>query len=449
MNPLNKKDPFLLFCGDILVFFLSLWITLWIRYQEFPTSEILADHTLPFAILFAVWLLVFFITGLYEKRIIVFKNRLVGTIFRAHVTNIALAIAFFYFIPYFGITPKTNLFIYLVVSSFFILLWRIYGYQILAPRQQQNAIMIASGEEMHELAREVNSRPYYNVHFTSVADIAQIDVRTLHEDLKHRIGEEKVTVLVLDFNDPRIEPLIPALYDLVFSKVVFIDMHQMYEDVFDRIPLSLLTYGWFLENISFAPMRTYDFLKRLTDIFVALIGGLVSLLFYPFVIAAIKLDDGGPIFITQQRVGKDNQPIYIYKFRSMSRNDTSLTTQKSDNKITRVGAFLRKSRIDELPQLWNVIRGDLSLIGPRPELPDGVRLYEQQIQYYGVRHLIQPGLSGWAQIYHDNHAHHAAEVESTKEKLSYDLYYLKNRSLVLDITIALKTINKLLSRSGM
>ncbi len=449
MNPLNKKDPFLLFCCDILVFFLSLWITLWIRYQEFPTNEILADHTVPFAILFAVWLLVFFITGLYEKRIIVFKSRLVGTIFRAHVTNIALAIAFFYFIPYFGITPKTNLFIYLIVSSFFILLWRIYGYQILAPRQQQNAIMIASGEEMHELAREVNSRPYYNVHFTSVADITQIDVRTLHEDLKHRIGEEKVTVLVLDFNDPRIEPLIPALYDLVFSKVVFIDMHQMYEDVFDRMPLSLLTYGWFLENISFAPMRTYDFLKRFTDIFVALIGGLISLLFYPFVIAAIKLDDGGPIFITQQRVGKDNQPIHIYKFRSMSRNDTSLTTQKSDNKITRVGAFLRKSRIDELPQLWNVIRGDLSLIGPRPELPDGVRLYEQQIPYYGVRHLIQPGLSGWAQIYHDNHAHHAAEVESTKEKLSYDLYYLKNRSLVLDITIALKTINKLLSRSGM
>lgn len=449
MSPLNKKDPFLLFCGDIVIFFVSLWLVLFIRYREIPNSIVIADHVAPFTILFIAWLLVFFIAGLYEKRSIILKNRLASTIFRAQVTNIVVAVLFFYFIPYFGITPKTNLFIYLVVSFLFVFIWRVYGYQVIAPRNRQNAILIASGDEMKELATEVNSKSYYNLCFTSVIDITTTNVIDLQHEIGKRIFSEDVSVIVVDLKNELTEPIIPALYDLIFSKVVFIDMHKIYEDVFDRIPLSLINYSWFLENISFAPTKTYDFLKRITDIFIASIGGIFSLLVYPFVIAAIKFDDGGPVFITQERIGKDNKHIFIYKFRSMSRNDTSLSTEKSDNKITRVGGFLRRSRIDELPQLWNVIKGDLSLIGPRPELPAGVKLYEQYIPYYGIRHLIPPGLSGWAQIYHDNHAHHAAEVQSTKEKLSYDLFYLKNRSFILDITIALKTINKLLSRSGM
>lgn len=124
-------------------------------------------------------------------------------------------------------------------------------------------------------------------------------------------------------------------------------------------------------------------------------------------------------------------------------------TDKGGKKIvTRFGAFLRKSRLDEFPQLWNVIRGDLSLIGPRPEIPSLVKEYEDQIPYYDIRHLIKPGLSGWAQLYHDNHPHHASDVQETKVKLSYDLYYIKNRSVLLDFKIALKTLKKLASRAG-
>jgi lipopolysaccharide/colanic/teichoic acid biosynthesis glycosyltransferase len=118
------------------------------------------------------------------------------------------------------------------------------------------------------------------------------------------------------------------------------------------------------------------------------------------------------------------------------------------NKITKVGAFLRKSRLDEIPQLWSIWRGDLSLVGPRPELPALAQIYEKEVPYYNVRHLIQPGLSGWAQLYHENHPHQGANVEETKNKLSYDLYYVKNRSLILDLEIALKTIKALLSRTG-
>jgi lipopolysaccharide/colanic/teichoic acid biosynthesis glycosyltransferase len=190
------------------------------------------------------------------------------------------------------------------------------------------------------------------------------------------------------------------------------------------------------------------FPKRVMDVVLSLPLGLVSLVFYPFVYVAIKLDDRGEIFIRQERVGKDGKNISLYKFRSMSQNITDLSV-KTENRITKVGNFLRKSRIDELPQLWNVLSGDISLIGPRPELPSGVDIYEKEIPYYNIRHLIKPGLSGWAQINQETHPHHSAHISLTKEKLTYDIYYIKNRSFWLDIKIALKTIKSLLSRTGL
>jgi len=118
------------------------------------------------------------------------------------------------------------------------------------------------------------------------------------------------------------------------------------------------------------------------------------------------------------------------------------------NYITKVGFFLRKTRLDEWPQLWNVLRGDISLVGPRPEFPEPVEYYNEEIPYYNIRHLMKPGLSGWAQLYHDNHPHHGTNVSETSTKLSYDLYYIKNRSIMLELQIALRTIKTLLSRTG-
>jgi len=139
-------------------------------------------------------------------------------------------------------------------------------------------------------------------------------------------------------------------------------------------------------------------------------------------------------------VGKNGKEIKISKFRSMS------TSEKE--KITKVGAFIRKTRIDELPQFWAVLKGDLSLIGPRPEKPDLVKLYDKEIPYYNIRHLIKPGLSGWAQICQDNPPKFEVNFEDTKTKLSYDLYYLKNKSAMLDLIIVLKTIKALILRVG-
>jgi lipopolysaccharide/colanic/teichoic acid biosynthesis glycosyltransferase len=192
----------------------------------------------------------------------------------------------------------------------------------------------------------------------------------------------------------------------------------------------------------------YDALKRLIDISLSLVLGALSLLLYPFILLGIKFDDGGPIFIFQDRIGICGKRIKTIKFRTMTRDDAGVLKDQKGNKPTKVGPFLRRTRLDELPQFWNVLRGDLSLIGPRPELPSLVAVYEREVPYYSTRHLIKPGLSGWAQLYHDNHPHHNANVDETRVKLSYDLYYIKNRSLFLDLKIILKTLKTLLSRSG-
>jgi lipopolysaccharide/colanic/teichoic acid biosynthesis glycosyltransferase len=169
---------------------------------------------------------------------------------------------------------------------------------------------------------------------------------------------------------------------------------------------------------------------------------------------AIKIDDGKEIFIKQERIGQNNNIINIIKFRTMSINDGVVEQGEKEESIsrvqhvTRVGRWLRASRIDELPQLWNVLKGDISLIGPRPELPNLVKLYEKEISFYNVRHLIKPGLSGWAQIYQKTPPKFSTDYDQTKTKLSYDLFYIKNRSFWLDIKIALKTIRELVSRRG-
>ena len=466
MSIQRRKEAFLLLFGDVLIFVLSLWLMLIVRYGELPSKELFDLHLVPFSLLFIVWILIFFIAGLYEKHTTILKHKLAPVIFNAQIVNIVLAISFFYLIPYFGITPKTNLFLYLAISIALILPWRLNGYKRFDIRKRQNALLIGSGEEMRQLKKEVNDNSRYSLTFISTIDLDDVSDLDFQEEVVRRVYADEVTVIVADLKNDKVQPILPHLYNLIFSKVRFIDMHRVYEDIFDRIPLSLVQYNWFLENISVAPKITYDIIKRIMDIVLAFVVGVMSLVLYPLIFLAIKLDDGGKLFFLQDRIGKNNKPVKIFKFRSMSEQSgdasgaersvdavASATAQEDaygteTKKITRVGKFLRRTRLDELPQLWNVVRGDLSLIGPRPEIPTLANEYEEQISYYNIRHLIKPGLSGWAQIYHDNHPHHLSDVGETKVKLSYDLFYIKNRSFVLDLKIALKTLKKLASRAG-
>lgn len=436
----NKKETVSLFLGDVVLLYFSLWLTLFLRYWNIPSEKIWNLHFWPFSIIIFVWILTFFISGLYEKHTLILKSRLPSNVFHTQIVNSFIAVLFFYFIPYFGIAPKTNLFIYLLISFSSVLLWRIYGDKILYPFQKQKGIIVGSGGEMRELLEEVNNNPRYGLQFISSIDLNKIVGMDFNNEILSRVYSEEVQIIAIDLKNEKVDPILPHLYNLIFSRVKFIDMYKIYEDLFDRVPLSLVRYNWFLENISTESRMTYDVLKRIMDIMLSLVVGIFSLIFYPFVAFLIKIDDGGSVYFEQERIGKNNRIIKVKKFRSMS--------EDGKGKITRVGKWLRKFRIDELPQLWNVLKGDMSMIGPRPEIPSLVKRYEEEIPYYNIRHLIKPGLSGWAQLYHSDPPKMDADSEKTRRKLSYDLYYIKNRSLMLDLKIALKTIKALLSRSG-
>ena len=445
MTSLNRREPIILFVGDLLAFSAALFLSLTVRYGRFPSAALLKLHLAPFATLFLLWTLVFFIAGLYEKHTLVFKGKLPVLIFNTQIANSLLAVLFFYMIPFFGITPKTVLLIHLVISFILVVVWRVVLVQYFGFRHRERAILIGAGVEMKELKDEVNGNERYNLIFISSVDLDHIDGIAFQEEIIEKVYSERVTSIVIDLKHEEAMKILPSLYNLIFSNVRFLDMHKVYEEVFDRVPLSLVGYSWFLENISFSSHTMYDTLKRAMDIAIGGILGLVSLVVYPFVIVAIKIEDKGPIFIIQDRIGQGNRKIKLLKFRSMKGSDGGVWLTEGDTRVTRVGHFLRRSRIDELPQLWNVVRGDISLIGPRPDIVDLGKKLTQELPYYTVRNLIKPGLSGWAQLKQDLPPQ---SLEETRLRLAYDLYYLKNRSFILDLTIALKTIKVLILRKG-
>jgi len=446
MATVFRPRTLILFMGDLVFFTFALWLSLLVRNTEVPTWELFELHLKPFAYLFAAWVGVYFIAGLYEGRSIILARRaLSSTLLYAQIINMSLAALFFFAVPLFGITPKTILFVYLVISFPLILVWRAMLFPRLGLSKPEKALVVGERAEVVELARVLSSSPFAPVR---IAATIHPNSGSIAGEVEQAIIKHNARYIIADFNDPRVASAFPQMYNLLSRGVRFFDALALYEQVLGRIPLSILDDRWFARNISRYAHMLYDAAKRLLDIMIGLLLSVVPLLCYPFFALIIKLQDGGPVFYRQIRMGQNNQPFEMLKFRSMSGTDHGSEVLKSKHVVTPFGKFLRVSRLDEFPQAWNVLRGDMSLVGPRPEFPALVTEYEKEIPYYGVRHLVKPGLSGWAQLYHDNHPHHGTEVEATREKLSYDLYYLKHRSITLDAIIILKTVKKLLTRSG-
>ena len=420
-----RKDAIILLLGDLLALVLALWLTLFLRSLSIPTADTFLDHLIPFSYIFGIWLLVFFIADLYRRHTSLFKSRLPGRLFNAQLANTAIAITFFYLIPYFGITPKVTLFIYLIVSFAFILIWRRFLTQHLIFGRHEKMIFLCRGKYIDEIIQELNGNRSYN-----------IEAVTGREP---DVALDQGALIVIDPYSDEADRAMGDFYRLLLSGCRFVSASNLYEELFDRIPVELIREQWFVENVSTRPKIVYDFTKRSFDFIVAAVLGILSLPLYPIIYLGTKVSDGGPVFFIDKRVGKNGRVFSIHKFRSMT---------LSGDRVTRFGLILRKTRLDELPQLWSVIKGDQSLVGPRPERPQYVAIYREEIPFYDIRHVIAPGLSGWAQIYHDNHPHFRPGKEATMEKISYDLYYVKNRSLWLDITIALKTIATILSVKG-
>ncbi|KKW35781.1 MAG: sugar transferase [Candidatus Adlerbacteria bacterium GW2011_GWA2_54_12] len=446
MTTVFRPRTLILFAGDLIFFVLALWFSLALRELMPPPSVLFFAHLVPFAFLFAAWISVFFIAGLYERSVILARRALSATLLVAQIINLVLAALFFFFVPAFGIAPKTLLVIYLIVSFLLVLLWRAALFPRLGQGEPERALLIGESPRFVDLSRALNT-----AHRSPTRVVAVLKPQeAVPERVRSAIAENGISVVIADFNHPSVARAFPGLFNLLTAGVSFFDAAGLYEEVFGRILLSQIDDRWIARNVSRYAHTLYDPVKRLMDIVIALPAALFSLVFYPFIALTIKIEDGGEVLISMPRAGEGGAIFNLYKFRSMTGNDRGMYGPGASSKlqVTRVGRFLRISRLDELPQLWNVVRGDISLIGPRPEFPPLVEEYARQIPYYNFRHLVKPGLSGWAQLYHDRHPHHEAQVEATREKFSFDLYYLKHRSLLLDATIVLKTVKKLIMHAG-
>jgi len=445
MRAHRHRDLILILLGDLVVMLIALWAAITLRNLELDRPLQLTLHLVPFGFLFSVSIITFYISGLYEPQTVVLRGKIPMLILQASLFNAFFGMGLFYFFPFVGIAPKITFLLYLVLSFVLLLLWRLYGGVALGFRRKESAILLGGGEELTRLTNAVRSASFYGLEFIKVWNLDVEPDLDFDREVAPLLKRTQVSAIALDLAHPAVGRMLPRLQQYQFEGVHFIDQSRVYEDLFDRVSLTLIGYAWILENTSSRAHFGYDLIKRLVDIILSLVLLLLSLALYPFVALAIKLEDGGPVFLFQERVGELNRLFTIVKFRSMRASDRGKWVVNNDPRITKVGKFLRVTRIDELPQLWNVLIGDLSLIGPRPELPDLVKYYNAIIPYYNVRHLVKPGLSGWAQVHHDKPPH---SVEETKEKLSYDLFYLKHRNIMLDLKIALKTIKTLLSRTG-
>jgi sugar transferase (PEP-CTERM system associated) len=269
------------------------------------------------------------------------------------------------------------------------------------------------------------------------------------DDIPQLVRDLDVDRVVVSLADARGKLSMERLLEMRMAGVEFAQLPSVYEQYTGKIAIDNLRPSWLIFSDGFAKVSESGGFKRIIDV----VGSALLLaLAQPVMVLAglaIKATSPGPVLYKQQRVGMNNRVFTIYKFRSMRADAEAATgavwaTPGRDPRVTTVGAFLRRSRIDELPQLWNVLRGDMSLVGPRPERPEFVSKLTEQIPFYGQRHAVRHGLTGWAQVRYA----YGASVEDAMEKLQYDLYYIKNRSIALDAYIIFETLKTVVTRSG-
>ena len=268
------------------------------------------------------------------------------------------------------------------------------------------------------------------------------------DDIPSVVRARDVDRVVVSLAEARGTLPMDKLLEMKLDGVTFDHLASVYEEYTGKIALENLRPSWLIFSDGFRKSRRFAALKRLSDVLLAAIGLVVAAPILLMVAALVKLTSAGPALYSQRRVGHRGRVFTVRKFRSMHVNAEAKTgpvwASRDDPRITSVGRWLRKSRLDEIPQLWNVLVGDMSFVGPRPERPEFVSELTEQIPFYGQRHIIRPGLTGWAQVRYS----YGASAEDAMQKLQYDLYYIKNMSVALDMLIILRTIKTVVLRRG-
>ena len=429
-NNLNLRQ-FLLFWGDVTCLYLSLLGTIFFGFWGKFSWIWVSLHFYPFSIMYFFWLVIFYIFGLYDLKIIKFGPFFYTKILGAILTCLALGMIFFYLTPFFGITPKTNLVLNIFIFGLLFFIWRKVFYALFSSRFLNRTVVIGEASQTQALTKEIASRPYLGY------KLIDLDA---NQDLLSQIQEKKIDTLIIPNELKANSALTKKLYQCLPARVNFMDWAQAYETICNKIPVNFITHSWFLENLKEGKRIVYDRTKRVIDIISALIILILTLPFWFLIAALIKIEDKDSVIYRQERIGKDRKPFFLLKFRSMKPGAEDETgpvwAKKEDSRTTKIGKFLRRIHLDESPQMINVLKGEISLVGPRPERPEFVKRLEEEISHYHIRHLIKPGFTGWAQI----KFRYGRSVMDSQEKFQYDLYYLKNRNFFLDLGILLKTL---------
>jgi len=461
LKPRERKV--ILFLGDVLAVSLGLTLALFLwassnkEYLRFSLNFLTERVPFWFYLLPVAWLLM--MMELYDVTRAANRKQTVRDL-----TVIALVSLMIYLAVYFTSSPdslpRLGVAIFVIASYLFTLLWRlIYIAVFTSPSFMRRVLIIGagrSGTRLVEIFKGLWPPPFYLVGLIDDSPDKQgqsvegFPILGGAADLMGIIKEHHVTDLVFAISGEMNPKMFATLLEAAESGIQVTTMPTVYEELLGRVPIFLLESDWVLR--SFVDQTNMgglaEFSSRMLDVVGSLIGLCILVVVTPFIGILTLIDSGWPIFYGQERLGKNGRPYQILKFRSMrqdaEKDGVARPASEHDDRVTHVGRFLRKSHLDELPQFINVLRGEMSLVGPRSERPELVQILQEKIPFYRARLFVRPGLTGWAQVNYG----YASNAEQNAVKLEYDLYYIKHRSLWLDLSILLRTVGSVVGLKG-
>ena len=451
-----RLKQLILLTGDILALYAGLYLGVALRYTQWPNANFI-NLIAPLTFLFSFAIVILFIIGFYDIGRARTNSAFFQKIIAAASVWLVISILYFYTSPNVTVSPKTTLLLVTICGFGALTLWRtIYNHFLSGSFLGTPVIFVGFNNEIEELADVMMKVPERGYTVSGLVTNINTGLNlptadTLEELVKKNRGAYPGLIIISE-QAKSDTALLNSLYRALYQQASIIPLADFYENFFKKIPPYTFSEDWFVTHLNEQTRKIYDRFRILIDVFFAALMGIIFAVIFPLVAVIIKLTSPGPIFFSQLRVGRTGMKFKIYKFRTMHALGQGGSAELggaqyatiNDARITKFGTFLRRTRLDELPQFINILKGEMAVIGPRPERPEFVDQLTAKMPFYSLRHLVKPGITGWAQLQKSYYG----TLEENLVKLEYDLYYIKNRSPLLDAVIILRTFEVLLRMMG-
>ncbi|MCU0497110.1 MAG: sugar transferase [Anaerolineae bacterium] len=452
---------FIVIAGDALAVVIAVMIALaiwaWVDQSQFDLAFLL-PQSVWFIMLPILWMILASANDFYDLNIVFNRSPTLQRLFLITGQTAIVYLIVFFLSPREAL-PRLFIVYYAIASLVLVTIWRLVNPillgRVLEPRQ---ILIVGTGSTAQEIIQAIQTQQHKSLEIRGVIGprdevgqlIGDVPIIGAGTDLMNFVQRDRIHELVITSTHRLSDEDFKAVMDAYELGVSLVPMPILYEAMTGRVPVEHIKDNWsvVLPTQESTLLNPYKAIKRLVEILLSGIGMIIFLFLLPLIALVIRLDSPGPIFYTQERVGLGGRVFQIIKFRTMVQNAEAKTgavfSQQGDPRVTRFGRIMRKTRLDEIPQLINVLRGDMSLIGPRPERPEHVKRLTEKIPFYRTRLTIRPGLTGWAQVRYG----YGSTDEDALVKLQYDLYYIRHQSLLLDLNILIRTVGKVLKMSG-